>query len=230
MTAIGTICRWSWHPGGCRKLRTGGGWPSSCIRSVRVARGVLATWRDLADLGVWAADEFGADFVLVNPLHAAALVTPMENSPYLPATRRFEAPDLHRPERIEEYAYTCRGRRSARSRPRGRSATAQHRRPAGPRRSVDGQAHGAGAGFDVPRSPSRKVCSQPSSPKRGRICRSSRSGARWPSSSDTPVGQWPEQAKTVEPDPHRIEFYAWLQWGSSTSNSSTPSGNCCRRA
>jgi 4-alpha-glucanotransferase len=60
---------------------------------------------DLADLCVWSAAEHGADFVLVNPLHAAAPVAPMQPSPYLPATRRFANPIYLRVEQIREYAY-----------------------------------------------------------------------------------------------------------------------------
>jgi MFS family permease len=59
---------------------------------------------DLTDLGVWAAVEHGADYVLVNPLHAAEPVAPMEPSPYLPTTRRFGNPMYLRPERIPELA------------------------------------------------------------------------------------------------------------------------------
>ena len=47
---------------------------------------------DLATLGAWAAEEHGHDFVLVNPLHAAEPVAPMEPSPYLPTSRRFVNP------------------------------------------------------------------------------------------------------------------------------------------
>lgn len=49
---------------------------------------------DLADLKTlreWSQD-IGAGFLLVNPLHAVALTTPIESSPYLPATRRFRNP------------------------------------------------------------------------------------------------------------------------------------------
>ena len=61
---------------------------------------------DLEDLAVWAAAEHGADFVLVNPLHAAEPRPPMEPSPYLPTTRRFTNPIYLRVERIPEYAMT----------------------------------------------------------------------------------------------------------------------------
>lgn len=58
---------------------------------------------DLTDLATWSAHEGGADFVLVNPLHAPAPVTPMSASPYLPATRRFANPMYLRVEQIREY-------------------------------------------------------------------------------------------------------------------------------
>ena len=59
---------------------------------------------DLEDLAVWAGAEHGAGFVLVNPLHAAEPVPPMEPSPYLPTTRRFQNPLYLRVERIPEFA------------------------------------------------------------------------------------------------------------------------------
>jgi 4-alpha-glucanotransferase len=59
---------------------------------------------DLTDLAVWSAAQHGADFVLVNPLHAVAPTSPMEPSPYLPTTRRFANPMYLRPERVPEYA------------------------------------------------------------------------------------------------------------------------------
>ena len=55
---------------------------------------------DLADLAVWSGGAHGADYVLVNPLHAAEPVPPMEPSPYLPSTRRFFNPLYLRLERI----------------------------------------------------------------------------------------------------------------------------------
>ena len=59
---------------------------------------------DLTDLAGWAAGVHGAGFVLVNPLHAAQPVAPLEPSPYLPTSRRFAHPLYLRPERIAEYA------------------------------------------------------------------------------------------------------------------------------
>ena len=59
---------------------------------------------DLGDAGAWAAG-LGADFVLVNPLHAAEPVGPMEPSPYLPTSRRFVNPIYLRVEDVPEVAY-----------------------------------------------------------------------------------------------------------------------------
>jgi 4-alpha-glucanotransferase len=59
---------------------------------------------DLTDLAVWSGAELGADFLLVNPLHAAEPVAPLEPSPYLPTSRRFFNPLYVRVERVVEYA------------------------------------------------------------------------------------------------------------------------------
>lgn len=60
---------------------------------------------DLADLAAWGAQYGGADWVLVNPLHAASPTVPLEPSPYLPVTRRFANPIYLRVEAVPEYAY-----------------------------------------------------------------------------------------------------------------------------
>jgi len=60
--------------------------------------------RDLADLATWSGAELGADFVLVNPLHAAAPLAPMEPSPYYPSSRRFVNPIYLRVDDVAEVA------------------------------------------------------------------------------------------------------------------------------
>ncbi len=60
--------------------------------------------RDLADLASWSGSELGADFVLVNPLHAAEPVPPVSPSPYLPMSRSHISPLYLRIEDIPEYA------------------------------------------------------------------------------------------------------------------------------
>jgi 4-alpha-glucanotransferase len=59
---------------------------------------------DLTDLAVWSGADLGADYLLVNPLHAGEPVAPLEPSPYLPTSRRFFNPLYLRVERIPEYA------------------------------------------------------------------------------------------------------------------------------
>ncbi len=58
---------------------------------------------DLAALARWSGAQ-GADYLLVNPLHAAEPLPPMEPSPYLPSTRRFFNPLYLRVEDIAEFA------------------------------------------------------------------------------------------------------------------------------
>lgn len=65
----------------------------------------LGDLADLSDMMAWAATDLHADFVLVNPLHAAEPVAPMEPSPYLPTSRRFVNPIYIRVEDIPEMGY-----------------------------------------------------------------------------------------------------------------------------
>src|SRR6476619_8584191 len=59
---------------------------------------------DLTDLAGWSGSRLGADYVLVNPVHAAEPLPPLEPSPYLPTSGRFFTPLYVRVERIPEYA------------------------------------------------------------------------------------------------------------------------------
>ena len=77
----------------------------------------LGSWghgdlRDLADLAAWSGRELGADFVLVNPLHAAEPLAPISPSPYLAMTRRHLSPLYLRIEDIPEYARLSPGDRA----------------------------------------------------------------------------------------------------------------------
>lgn len=60
---------------------------------------------DLRDIGWLAGRRSGADFLLINPLHAAEPVVPLTPSPYLPTSRRFVNPVYLRVEAIPECAY-----------------------------------------------------------------------------------------------------------------------------
>lgn len=59
--------------------------------------------RDLADFAAWSARDLGADFVVVNPLHAAEPTVPVSTSPYLPMSRRWISPLYLRIEDIQEF-------------------------------------------------------------------------------------------------------------------------------
>lgn len=65
----------------------------------------LGDLADLAELADWSGRDLGADFVLINPLHAAEVTGRMEPSPYLPTTRRFVNPVYIRVEDIRETGY-----------------------------------------------------------------------------------------------------------------------------
>ncbi|UFU04066.1 4-alpha-glucanotransferase [Ruania suaedae] len=64
----------------------------------------IGDFADLTEIGSIGA-EVGADFLLINPVHAAEPTTPMTPSPYLPVTRRFVNPIYIRPEDVPEAAY-----------------------------------------------------------------------------------------------------------------------------
>ncbi len=69
---------------------------------------------DTADLAEMVSlfGDMGADFLLVNPLHAGEPIEPVSPSPYLPVTRRFFNPMYIRPEDIREVAYMSGPQRS----------------------------------------------------------------------------------------------------------------------
>ena len=84
---------------------------------------------DLADLAAWSGGDLGADFVLVNPLHAAEPQPPVSPSPYLPMTRRQISPLYLRIEDIPEYQGLSAGDRAGvEARPPGCGPRAAPRR------------------------------------------------------------------------------------------------------
>ncbi|MGL4831794.1 MAG: 4-alpha-glucanotransferase, partial [Propionibacteriaceae bacterium] len=58
---------------------------------------------DLADLATWTGTQHNAGYVLINPVHAPAPISPIEPSPYLPSSRRYVSPLYIRVEDIPEY-------------------------------------------------------------------------------------------------------------------------------
>ena len=63
----------------------------------------VGDFEDLKTMLVQAKERTGADFVMINPMHAAEPVSPLTPSPYLPVSRRFVNFTYIRPESIEEY-------------------------------------------------------------------------------------------------------------------------------
>lgn len=63
----------------------------------------VGDFADLVELSKWAKDSADADFVLINPVHAAHPTTHQEPSPYLPTSRRFYNPMYLRVEHIDEF-------------------------------------------------------------------------------------------------------------------------------
>ena len=63
----------------------------------------LGDFHDLGTLAETMAHTSSADFLLINPLHAAEPCPPVEDSPYLPTTRRFVNPIYLRIEDVPEF-------------------------------------------------------------------------------------------------------------------------------
>jgi 4-alpha-glucanotransferase len=76
------------------------GWMAQ-LYAIRSAWG-MGDYADLAELATWSAAQ-GAGLLLVNPLHATALIPPLQPSPYFPASRRFSSPLYLRPQLLPEY-------------------------------------------------------------------------------------------------------------------------------
>ncbi|HYJ74087.1 MAG TPA: 4-alpha-glucanotransferase, partial [Kineosporiaceae bacterium] len=182
----------------------------------------LGDLADLAELADWSARDHGAGFVLVNPLHAAEPVPPMEPSPYLPTTRRFVNPIYLRVEDIREVGYL----------------------PATDRAIIEWQAE-AMRGLDTSPEPLERdavwmakraaletVFAQPRSRSRQArfeaFCDREGQGlvdfATWCALAERyglPMSTWPELARDPRGEAVRqireemstqVEFYMWLQW------------------
>jgi len=182
----------------------------------------LGDLADLAELATWSARDLGAGFVLVNPLHAAEPVAPMEASPYLPTTRRFVNPVYLRVEDIREVGYM----------------------PSTDRALVEWQSESMRALDDDPgeldrdavweskRAALETVFVQPRTYARQAafegFCRREGAGlvdfATWCALAERyglPMTQWPEHARDPgsesvrqlrEEMADRVEFHMWLQW------------------
>lgn len=193
------------------------------LYSVRSARSwAHGDLEDLAELARWSATDHGADFLLVNPLHAASPTTPVEPSPYLPVTRRFVSPLYLRIESIPEIGYL------------GGAARAEIERSALVQRSLNeadvlldrdtvwtAKREALSLLHAVPRSAAREADYQSFLEREGAGLRDFATwcalaevhGPAWP--------QWPAElrdpssaavAAAREELGERVDFYCWLQW------------------
>lgn len=79
------------------------GWMAQ-LYSIRSAESWgVGDYGDLRRLLYSAGKQSGADFMLINPIHACAPVPPLQPSPYLPESRRFLNVTYIRPQDIPEY-------------------------------------------------------------------------------------------------------------------------------
>jgi len=174
---------------------------------------------DLADLAAWSAVAHGAGFVLINPLHAAAPVAPMEPSPYLPVTRRFANPLYLRVEAIREFAYLADDQRRLLAQHRATLSNESDRID----RDAAWTAKRAAleAVFSVPRPAGRELAFQGYRAREGDGLRlfatwcaiAERHGPdwhAWPAQLHDPAS--PAVAAFADQHRDRVEFHAWLQW------------------
>ena len=175
---------------------------------------------DLADLCALSKIRAGADFVLINPLHANEAVPPLSPSPYLPSSRRFMAPMYIRVEDIPEVAYVPSQQRAVieweSERPSRHNATDElidrdesWRAKLGALEQV----------FLAPRSPGREAQFEAFCVREGKALEDY---ATWATISEAHAdGDWPEELSTPmspatatwrEEHADRVTFHAWMQW------------------
>ena len=177
---------------------------------------------DLEDLAVWSAAEHEADFVLINPLHAAEPVPPMEPSPYLPTTRRFTNPIYLRPERIPEYADAGDAARLRIAELRASVTPADgEAAPIDRDRSWPAKRAALQLVFEVPRTPGRQLAFAAYRRREGAGLQDFATWAVLSEQLGSLTGSWPEdfrrpgslavQAFAAE-HAAEVEFQCWLQW------------------
>ncbi|MGH3562028.1 MAG: 4-alpha-glucanotransferase, partial [Mycobacterium sp.] len=178
---------------------------------------------DLTDLAVWSAFRHGADYVLVNPLHAAAPTTPMEPSPYLPASRRYLNPLYLRVEAIPEFAELPKPDQLSRL----RQLRSEVQRHAAALDVIDRDTAWAAKRtalehlYRAPRSPGRELAYAAYRAREGAAlddfatwnALAERYGAdwrHWPESLRHPTG--PGVTEFAETHRAAVDFHRWLQW------------------
>ncbi len=178
--------------------------------------GDLSDLREVASL----SGDLGADFLLINPLHAAEIVPPLTPSPYLPTTRRFFNPLYIRPEDIREVAYLPTQQRTL------VDWAAEDVRAT----NTDPGPIDRDAAWKAKKSALEVIFAAPRSRARQRAFDRFRAYegpgleafALWSALTEHYAGQeWPEEAKNSASPlvaklrselSERVDFYCWLQW------------------
>jgi 4-alpha-glucanotransferase len=177
---------------------------------------------DLAELITWSGTELDAGFVLVNPLHAASPVPPIEPSPYLPMTRRFVNPLYLSVESIPECAQL-----SAADRARVAKLAEPLQGRGGPDDLIDRDAVWAAKKealeliHAVGRSPARQAAFGAYLAREGVGLLDFATWCALVEAHGTEWMTWPEELRNPatpavaaerERLADRVEFHAWLQW------------------
>jgi len=179
----------------------------------------MGDFADLADLAAIAGAR-GADFLLINPIHAAEVTIPIEPSPYLPATRRFLAPLYVRPEDIREASYLDAAGRAAVDAARGPVAATDDDPSRIDRDAVwTAKLAALDAIFAVPRSPGRAAELAAFAEREGQPLQDF---ALWCALEEHYAGtERPDAARDIasplveglrEQLAGRVAFHVWLQW------------------
>jgi len=175
---------------------------------------------DLADLCSLAKIRAGADFVLINPLHANEAVSPISPSPYLPSSRRFIAPMYIRIEDIPEVAYVPSQQRAVIEWESERPSRNNDTDELLDRDEVwSAKLEALEQVFDAQRSPGREAQFEAFCVREGK---SLEDYATWAAISEQYRGDtWPDELSTAsagavaawrEDHSKRVLFHAWLQW------------------
>ncbi|WP_104174240.1 4-alpha-glucanotransferase [Arthrobacter sp. Y81] len=192
------------------------------LYSVRSSRSWgIGDFSDLVDLAAIAGND-GAGFVLVNPLHAGEPRPPIEDSPYLPTTRRFFNPLYIRVEDVPEYSYLDPASRAA----IGNSAVGLHSANTADglldrNSSYEAKLAALELIFKVRRSPGRALMFKNFCAAEGKglddfalWCalaeRLPSTAPEWRGEASSPDTPYCDTMREALAD--RLEFYRWMQW------------------
>ncbi|GAA0997541.1 4-alpha-glucanotransferase [Nocardiopsis tropica] len=178
--------------------------------------------RDLAELADWSARDLGADFTLVNPVHATEPLPPVEPSPYLPVSRRYASPLYIRVEDVPEYARLDPARREGVQRlarplrERGRTADLLDRDEVWKAKRTALEVL-----FEVPRAPGREAALRAYLEREGRPLVEFATWSALAEEYGSDYRAWPGDlrdagSRAVGAEALRrwpaVEFHRWLQW------------------